>query len=111
MKTPNPLSGNTAPQGQAPAILPSPRLLMPIVQKVVGQISGQALIRVAAASRGPIFQSRSLLTVLTYCYAMGTYASQEVEAVLRNDILLRYLRGDELPDWHILCRFRRCNGE
>jgi hypothetical protein len=112
MMTPSPLlPGNMAAQIQAPATLPSPRLLMPIVQKVVGEVSDQALVPVATASRGLAFQPRSLLTLLTYCYAMGTYASQKVEAELRNDSLLRFLRADELPDWQILCGFRRCNGE
>jgi transposase len=112
MTTLNPLSlaSRNAPlQTQSPATPPSPRLLMHIVQTVVGQISEDGLVPVAAASRGLAFQPRSLLALLTYCYATGTYASQEVEAALRQDSLLRFLCADELPDWHTLRRFRRHN--
>ena len=104
-------SGNCALEGHRCGTLTSPVDLMPVVQRVVGEIADEALVPVAAATRGLAFQPRSLLALLTYCYASGTYGSQEVETSLRKDSILRFLCANELPDWHTLRRFRRHNRE
>lgn len=52
-------------------------------------------------------QPRVLLTILTYCYAVGIYASEEIEARIPTDPSLRYLSVGARPTWHDLRRFRR----
>lgn len=66
----------------------------------------RTLAPVAGADGRLDFQPRTLLALLTYCYARQVYGSREVEARLRGDQSLRQLCGEELPDARVLRRFR-----
>ena len=63
----------------------------------------------AASIASPAFQPRAMLALLTYCYAIGVYGSQDVEWMMRQDASLRALCGREIPSWRQLKRFRRQN--
>ena len=63
----------------------------------------------AAGVAGPAFPPRAMLALLTYCYAIGVYGSQDVEWMMREDASLRALCGTGIPDWRKLKRFRRQN--
>lgn len=56
---------------------------------------------------GIAFQPRLMLAALTYCYALGVLAAQDIEEMMLVDKGLRALCGMEFPDWRCLRRFRR----
>jgi hypothetical protein len=55
----------------------------------------------------PVGQPRVFLTLLTYCYAVGVYASEEIEDRIPTDATLCYLSAGARPTWHDLRHFRR----
>ena len=52
-----------------------------------------------------------LLTLLTYCYASGVYASEDIEYDGRNDPATRHLCANTAPDQETIRNFRRANRE
>ncbi|PYJ80887.1 MAG: hypothetical protein DME22_22870 [Verrucomicrobia bacterium] len=83
--------------------------LRDLVLAAVRQLDPRLLIPGTAAEAGIACQPRVLLGLLTYCYASGVFSSQEIEARVRKDPILILLCGQELPDWHLIRRFRRYN--
>lgn len=84
----------------------------PLVNAVldsVRQVQEGNLRRVASPDAGIAFQPRSLLALLTYCYAAGIYGSQDIEALMGRDAGFRRYCQEEFPDWRRLRRFRREN--
>jgi hypothetical protein len=81
------------------------------VQAAARAFSSAALQPVCAPGAGLAFQARSLLAILTYCYAREIYSSAEVEDLMRSDLVLRSACGNAIPDALTLRRFRRCNHE
>jgi hypothetical protein len=55
------------------------------------------------------YHPRAMLAMLTYCYAIGVYGSQDVEELMYSDADFRALCGMNYPDWKQLKRFRRRN--
>ena len=55
----------------------------------------------------PGLPNNTILGVLTYCYATGTYGSAEIAEKLRNNAVARRATEEALPDTGILRRFRR----
>ena len=55
----------------------------------------------------PELSSRMLLALLTYCYAAGVYASEDIHWACRSDSGARYLCANTWPDERSLRRFRR----
>ena len=53
--------------------------------------------------------SQMLLTLLTYCYAAGTYASEDVAWTCRHRENARYIVGNARPDENMIRHFRRAN--
>jgi transposase len=84
---------------------------MEAVQAAVRDINAQNLRRVAPADAGIAFEPKTLLALLTYCYARRIYSSEDVEAVLRKDCGFRELCRNEFPGADLLRRFRRQNHE
>jgi hypothetical protein len=71
---------------------------------------GQGCLQpVASADAGLAYQPKTLLALLTYAYALGIYASSDIENMMRIDVNFRELCGNEFPRWKVLRRFRRCN--
>ena len=85
------------------------RVLGNIILQAIHSIPLGQLLPVAAPSAGVAFQPRSLLAVVSYCYAMGILGSQDIEHALEGDQLFRLLCDNEFPNWHVIRRFRRLN--
>jgi hypothetical protein len=58
---------------------------------------------------GQVFSEPMLLTVLTFCYASGIYASSEIEEAIRENEAVRYLCARVFPDSEDLRHYRRGN--
>ena len=48
-----------------------------------------------------------MLTLLSYCYAMGIYASHDIVWAVENDSTVRYICARKRPDWAAIRHFRR----
>src|SRR5688500_16370848 len=74
-------------------------------------VSGLAMeaVNQAAADPGAAapLPPKSVLGLLTYCYAKGTLASAEIAEKLQANLEARRAAGDSLPDAKALRRFRR----
>ena len=88
-----------------------PETLMKAVQSAVLATDEESLQRVARADAGVAYQPRTLLALLTYCYAREIYGSAAVEDVMRRDVSFRELCHNEFPDARLIRRFRRENRE
>jgi hypothetical protein len=66
---------------------------------------------VARLDAGLAFEPRTLLALLSYCYARDIYGSAEVEDVLRRDAHFRQICNNEFPGARLIRRFRRENRE
>jgi hypothetical protein len=53
----------------------------------------------------------TMLTVLTYCYATGLYASEDIEAATMSDPIVRYLCANQFVTSAAIRRFRRAHRE
>ena len=65
-------------------------------------------LRAAAPGLAP-YRPQMLLTLLTWCYASGTYSSRDIVWAMRRDPTVRYLCAGTRPDWPTLRRFRRAH--
>ena len=97
---------------------PSVRILSVIDGKTLARLVLNAVGTVGSAELNPpatgtttAYHSRVLLAMLTYCYTIGVYGSQEVEEMMYSDAEFRSLCGMNYPDWRQLKRFRRRNHE
>ena len=88
-----------------------PRSLTQAVRSAVRAIEEAALQRVARCDAGLAFEPRTLLALLSYCYARDIYGSAEVEDVLRRDANFRQICHNEFPGARVIRRFRRENRE
>ena len=88
-----------------------PRSLTQAVRSAVRAIEEAALQRVARCDAGLAFEPRTLLALLSYCYARDIYGSAEVEDVLRRDVNFRQICHNEFPGARVIRRFRRENRE
>jgi transposase len=86
-----------------------PVSLVQAVQKAVRETDEGSLRRVARPDAGLAFQPRTLLAMITFCYAKEIYGSEEIEDVMRRDLNFRQLCQNEFPDAHLIRRFRRAN--
>jgi len=89
-----------------PPILQS---LSQAVQHAVRWVDDAALRRVAPQNAGPGFEPRTLLAVMTYCYAREIYSSIDIEEMLRRDQPFRNLCQNEFPGARVFRKFRREN--
>jgi len=88
-----------------------PRSLAEAVQAAVSAVDESTLRPVARRDAGLAFQPKTLLALVTYCYARGTYGSTDIEDMLRRDVHFRQLCRNEFPGANVLRRFRRDNRE
>ena len=108
----------TRERGGSEARLSLPRNLSPVldnkalaalVLEAVRRVGDRELNPPVAGNSGLAFRPRALLALLTYCYAIGVYGSQDVEVMMYEDADFRALFGMEFPDWKQLRNFRRHN--
>lgn len=72
------------------------------------QIVGEALPR-PTRSMQDRHSPQMLLTLLTYCYAAGIYAAEDVEWACESDAVVRYICAKTWPNQDALRCFRRAN--
>ena len=87
------------------------RSLTQAVRSAVRAIEEAALQRVARRDAGLAFEPRTLLALLSYCYARDIFGSAEIEDVLRRDANFRQICNNEFPGALVIRRFRRENRE
>jgi len=88
-----------------------PRSLPQAVREAVRSVDESTLHPVARLDAGLAFQPKTLLGLLTYCYAREIYGSAEIEDVLRRDTHFRQLCADEFPGARVIRSFRDANRE
>ena len=70
----------------------------------------QGCLQPVASPTAPVaYQPRTLLALMTYAYALGIYASSDIETMMRRDANFRQLCGHEFAGWRMLRHFRRAN--
>ena len=52
-----------------------------------------------------------MLTLTAYSYAIGIFASRDIEVAIYKDQTLRYICARQYPTWHDIRRFRRLHRE
>lgn len=81
--------------------------LLGLVQDAVS-MAGPFRVKAKTSSiDGKPCPSKSLLTLLTYCYALGVYGSRQIEEKLKTDEILRAIADKCRPDHELLRKFRR----
>jgi transposase len=55
------------------------------------------------------YPPRMMLSLLSYCYAIGTFSSRGIEQATYTDVAVRFISGDTHPDHDTICTFRRQN--
>jgi transposase len=85
------------------------RSLTQAVRSAVRAIEEAALQPVARHDAGLAFEPRTLLALLSYCYARDIYGSVEIEDVLRRDTNFCLVCNNEFPGARVIRRFRREN--
>lgn len=88
-----------------------PRSLTQAVRSAVRAIEEAALHPVARRDAGLAFEPRTLLALMSYCYARDIFGSVEIEDVLRRDANFRQICNNEFPGALVIRRFRRENRE
>ena len=87
------------------------KALAALVLEAVRMVDDGELNPPVSPNSTPACQPRAMLTLLTYCYAIGVYGSQDVEEMMYADASFRAMFGMEYPDWRQLRSFRRWNSD
>ena len=105
------LRPNASPNLVAPGApaTTGPRSLAQAVQTAVRTLDGRRLGAAGHRDAGPAHQPKTLLALLTYCYARQIYGSAEIEEVLRRDANFRQFCPNEFPGAPVIRLFRRDN--
>jgi len=77
------------------------KLILDAIEELNSRPSG------CEATGSPEFQPGLMLTLLTYCYATGVYASTDIEISMRHDQMIRYLCAKNYLSLPVLLEFRR----
>lgn len=99
---------NLAAPGSAPSATETQTLTL-AVQNAARGVHESALRPVARRDAGVAFQPRTLLAILSYCYARQIFSSADIEGVMMRDANFRQRCGGEFPGPRVLRRFRRDN--
>lgn len=89
--------------------LKSPQSLAEAVELAVDQVDANCVRDVSGARAGTVFQPRTMLGMLTFCYARQIYSSSEIARQLRREFQPFRVSGGDLPDSALLQRFRSVN--
>lgn len=98
-------------EGSSGFVNDTPTSLTQAVRTAVRATDERLLRFVARRDAGLAFEPRTLLALLSYCYARDIFGSADVEDVLRRDTHFRHLCNNEFPGARLLRRFRRDNRE
>jgi hypothetical protein len=76
---------------------------------VVDRLHPHPAARIPVSDIGIAFEPRVLLAIITYCYAAGVFASEDIETAMRDDPGFCALCHNVFPDAASIRRFRRLN--
>ena len=79
------------------------KLILEAIEGLTARTSGCG----ADGAGNPELQPAMMLTLLTYCYATGIYASSDIEFGLQHDQMIRYLCAKNHVSSAVLLEFRR----
>jgi hypothetical protein len=81
------------------------RSLLRLVLETVPTVELPATVN--RSKGGRILRSEMMLTLLTYCYASGIYASEDIVQAILRDRTVRYICAHNYPTWEDIRLFRR----
>ena len=83
-----------------------------LAQFIVDAVDSLPLSNLPVNERGTgdeQYPPRMMLSLLSYCYATGTFSSRSIEQATFSDVAVRFISGDTHPDHDTICTFRRQN--
>src|SRR6266498_2405152 len=83
------------------------KTLVKLILDAIAGLNARTAGREAGANGNPEFQPVMMLTLLTYCYAAGMYASTDIELNMQHDRMIRYLCAKNNLNLPALREFRR----
>ena len=83
------------------------KTLVKLILDAVEGLNARTAGREAVSTGNPDSQPAMMLTLLTYCYATGVYASTDIELNMQHDRMIRYLCAKNYLDLPVLREFRR----
>ena len=83
------------------------KTLVKLALEAIEELNSRTAGREAVAVENPDFQPALMLTLLTYCYATGVYASTDIELSMQHDQMIRYLCAKNYLNLPVLREFRR----
>ena len=83
------------------------KTLVKLILDAIEGLNARASECEATASGKQEFQPALMLTLLTYCYATGVYASTDIELSTQHDQMIRYLCTNSYLNLQVLREFRR----
>ena len=83
------------------------KTLVKLILDAIEGLNARASECEATASGKQEFQPALMLTLLTYCYATGVYASTDIELSMQHDRMIRYLCAKNYLNLPVLREFRR----
>jgi len=101
--------------GQSPERSEISPLTANLAERTLVNLALHAVHTVDCANPGLIrikshgFQSKMMLTLLSYCYANGVYGSKDVERAIHTNAMARYICAREFPEAPVIRKFRQEN--
>ena len=83
------------------------KTLVKLILDAIEDLNARPTSSRAPAAGNPQFQPAMMLTLLTYCYATGVYATADVELSMQHDQMIRYLCSKNYLNLPVLLEFRR----
>jgi hypothetical protein len=80
-----------------------------LVLEAVNETCSQSQAPIIGVKSGPTLEPKSMIGLITYCYAKGVLCASEIEQGLWKDDRLRSVCADKIPAAKTISRFRRLN--
>jgi len=77
------------------------------VVDIVDQLDLSAMVRQYRGAGSAAYHPSTLLALLIYGYATGTYSSRRIEQATYDSLAFRYIAANSHPDHDTLCTFRK----
>jgi transposase-like protein DUF772 len=84
---------------------------MSLVTEAVQAVAWPGKGKPHTLANGETMSSELVMTLLVYCYAIGIYASRDIERRCVEDAAARDLCAGQPPDWKTINRFRKTHRE
>lgn len=86
-----------------------PETVSGLVRDAVSETCQQTGTPILEVKSGPVLEAKSMIGVITYCYAKGVLSAVEIEQGLWKDDRLRGNCAAKIPTARTISRFRRLN--